>query len=332
MRGKVVLTIVALWACTLLASCSSSGGGGGGGGGTKSDNGVSGKQVTFVPGAKGNPFYSSMACGAQAAANKFGLKLSVQGSEQFDATQQIPIVSAVIASHPSAVLIAPTDGKALEAPMLQMKQAGIKIVQVDTTVDDTSIVNASISSDNEQGGTLAADELAKLVNESGSVAVLSLKPGVSTNDLRVKGFTSHIAKHSGVKYLGVQYDNEQSAQAYSLTSALLSAHPDLKGIFPTDFVGAQGAAAAVEAAHLSGKVQIVTYDATPDVVSALKSGVVQAVVSQTPYQQGYNGVEQAVNALTGKAVTKTELLPNKVITADNVDSADLAQYVYKPNC
>lgn len=297
-----------------------------------STTGAEGKTVTFIPGIKSNPFYVSMGCGAAAQAQKYGIKLKTQGGEQFDPTVQIPVVNGVIASKPDAVMISPTDSKALLAPMKQMKQRGIKIIQVDTTLDDTSPAEGSVSSDNVQGGRLAAEELSKLVGGSGSVVVISLKPGVSTDDLRVKGFTEGAKKYPGLKQLDTQYDEESSSKAESLTNSLLSAHPDLKGIFTTDFFGVQGAAAAIQAAHKSGEVKIVTFDATQDVVTALKQGQIQAVISQSPYEQGVKGMEDAYAALTGKPVQETQLLPTKVITKANVDSPDMKPYLYLPHC
>ena len=99
------------------------------------------------------------------------------------------------------MLIAPTDTQALIAPMQQMKNAGIKVVQVDTTVSDTSIAVASISSNNQQGGALAADYLAKVMGGKGSVIVMNEQPGVSTTEARIAGFTKEIKKYPGIKQL-----------------------------------------------------------------------------------------------------------------------------------
>ena len=92
-------------------------------------------KMTLIAGVKGDEFYITMNCGAQAEAKKLGVKLDFQGPDEFDASQQTPIVNAVAAKKPDAVLIAPTDTKALYAPIKQMADAGTKIVLVDTTLD-----------------------------------------------------------------------------------------------------------------------------------------------------------------------------------------------------
>ena len=92
------------------------------------------KNLVLIQGTKADNFYVTMGCGAQAEAKKLGYNISVQGPASFAAPQQIPIVQSVTATKPAAVMIAPTDEKALIAPMQAMKSAGIKVIQVDTTV------------------------------------------------------------------------------------------------------------------------------------------------------------------------------------------------------
>jgi ribose transport system substrate-binding protein len=80
----------------------------------------------------------------------------------------ISVSGGASATKPAAVMIAPTDSHALIAPMENLKKAGIKVIQVDTTVADNSIASASISSNNIKGGELAAAQLAKQIGDKGS--------------------------------------------------------------------------------------------------------------------------------------------------------------------
>jgi len=156
------------------------GGGGGGGGG--------GKSMTLIAGVKGDEFYITMKCGAQAEAKKLGVSLDFQGPNEFDAAQQTPIVNAVTAKKPDAILIAPTDTKAMYAPIKQAADAGSKIVLVDTTLENSSLAASQIASDNEGGGRSAAETLSKLIGGQGKVFVVNVKPGISTTDARAEGF------------------------------------------------------------------------------------------------------------------------------------------------
>ena len=328
MRGRVLVAVSTFAVLATVAACGSSnnnsGSGGGGSGGKKS--------LTLIQGTKADEFYITMACGARAEASQLGVNLDVTGPEKFDAGQQVPIVNSVTAKKPDAVLIAPTDTKALIPPMTQMKSAGIKIVEVDTTVDDDSLAVSAISTDNLGGGTLAAQTLVKLVGGKGSVLVINVNPGISTTDARAKGFDDEIRKSSGITALPVQYTNDEPAKAASIVSATLSAHPDLAGIFATNVLTAEGAATGLRAAGKQSQVKIVGFDAGPQQIQDLKSGVVQALVAQDPYGIGQKGVQTAVDALDGKSVQKQIQTDLFAITRDNVDSSAAQKFIYKDKC
>ena len=181
-----------------------------------------------------------MGCGAKAEAKKLGYNISVQGPTDFSAPEQIPIVHSVTATKPAAVMIAPTDVHALIAPMQQMKAAGIKVVQVDTHVANNSIASASISSNNTRGGALAADALAKLIHDKGSVVVMNEQPGVSTTEARIAGFLKEIKKYKNIKVLQTQYTGDSPAPAAQKINALYSANPNLSGVFATNVLVAEG--------------------------------------------------------------------------------------------
>jgi ribose transport system substrate-binding protein len=334
--GVAVCAAIAVAGCGSSSSSSSSsaasGGAGSGGSSSSSASSASGsgnKSLSLIQGTKADNFYVTMGCGAKAEASKLGYSINVQGPADFAAPEQIPIVNAVTAQHPGAVLIAPTDTQALIAPMKQMKSAGIKVVQVDTTVSDNSIAAASISSDNVQGGAKAADALAKLIGDKGSVVVMNEQPGVSTTEQRIQGFLKEIKKFPNIKPLATQYVGDNPAKAAQAITALYAAHTDLAGVFATNVLVAQGVDTGLKTAGAASKVKIVGYDADPTQIADLKSGIVEALVAQEPFQEGVDGVQQAVNALTGKP-TKSILTGLAVLTKANL--AQNSKFVYKSSC
>lgn len=289
----------------------------------------SNKNLVLIQGTKADNFYVTMGCGAKAEAKKLGYNISVQGPTDFAASEQIPIVHSVTASKPAAVLIAPTDEHALITPMQQMKAAGIKVIQVDTHVANNSIASASISSNNTRGGALAADALAKLIHDKGSVVVMNEQSGVSTTEARIAGFDKEIKKYKNIKVLPTQYTGDSPAPAAQKIDALYSANPNLSGVFATNVLVAEGVDTGLKQTGAAGKVKIVGYDADPEQIADLKKGVVQALVAQQPYLEGVDGVQQAVNAIKGKP-TKSILTGLAVLTNSNL-KAD-SRYIYKSSC
>jgi ribose transport system substrate-binding protein len=300
-----------------------------GSGASSSGSGKKNYKITLIAGVKGDEFYLTMNCGAQAAAKAAGVTYDFQGPDKFDASLQTPVVNAVAAKKPDAVLIAPTDTKAMAAPIKQLADGGAKIVLVDTTLDDPSVAVSQIASDNEKGGEAAATTLTKLIGGKGKVMVVNVKPGISTTDARGKGFETG-AKAAGLTYLGQQYDDDDPAKAASIVTATLAKNPDLVGIFAANLFSAEGAASGLKQAGKLGKVKIVGFDAGPKQVEDLKSGLVQALIAQRPADIGKQGIEQAVAALNGKPTTPKIGTDFAVITKDNL--AQNTDALYKSSC
>ena len=287
--------------------------------------------ISHVTGLKGLPFFTSVHCGAQSRATELGIKYDYDGPAEFDATLQIPILNAVGARGPKAMIVSPTDTQALIAPMQGLVAQGIKLVTVDTTVTDASVTVSRILSDNVAGGKLGAQTLAKLTGETGSVVILGVKPGISTTDERSQGFEEAIKAFPGLKYLGIQYNQGSNTTAQQVLTGVLAANPDLSGIFIPGNVGSEGAAAALRSANLGGKVKVVQYDASPPQIDQLKQGVLDALIAQDPYQEGRDAVDQALNAVLGKPVTAEVLTGLNVITKDAVET-DGPKFQYKTDC
>jgi ribose transport system substrate-binding protein len=298
--------------------------GGGASSGEKKDY-----NLTLIAGVKGDEFYITMNCGAQAKAQELGVNLDFQGPDKFDASLQTPIVNAVAAKKPDAVLIAPTDTKAMYVPIKQLADAGSKIILVDTTLEQADLAESQIASDNEAGGREAARALADLIGGSGKVFVVNVKPGISTTDARAKGFEEG-AKEAGLEYLGQDFSQDEPAKAASIIKAQLAKNPDLKGVFATNLFSAEGTANGVREAGKSGDVKIVGFDAGPAQVEQLEKGDVQALIAQKPADIGAQGVEQAVKALNGEPTEPKIGTESVTITKENL--ADSQDSLYKSSC
>ncbi|RKR75193.1 ABC transporter substrate-binding protein [Frondihabitans australicus] len=320
--SALALGAVAAIALTGCASGTSSAGG------TTSAKNI---KMTFIQGVAGDPFYVTMQCGVEQEAKKLGVTVSTQGPQKFDPTLQKPIVDSVVATKPSAILIAPTDTSAMEAPLKAAANAGIKVALVDTTVNDPSFATTAVSSDNVGGGKAAFDAITKLHPGGGKVLVISTDPGVSTADQRVSGFAKAAKANSSYDYLGVQYSHNDPATAAKLTTAALAKDPDIVGIFAANTFAAQGVATGIRQAGKQNTVKVVGFDAGSDAVTQLKNGTVQALVAQQPALIGKDAVQQAYNALTGKKVTKKIPTGFFTITKDNL-TGEGANYVYKTTC
>lgn len=287
--------------------------------------------IALVPGIATDPFYITMQRGAQAEAKKLGVHLIWQGGASFSPETQIPILQALLAKHPDALLIAPTNKKALINPIKQYTAAHIPVITVDTTITDDSLLKSRITSNNTQGGAAAAQAIAKFAHEKGDVAIINVKPGISTTDDRQKGFVAQMKKYPNMKLVATEYDNDSPTTAFTDAQLLLLKYPHMVGIFGTNVFSAQGVGKAVEAAGKKGKVDVVGYDAEPAEVKQLKEGLVTTLIVQQPAREGALAVKYAYDVLTGNAgkVPTSKLLNNVTATTANANDPSIAKYFYK---
>jgi ribose transport system substrate-binding protein len=287
----------------------------------------------LVAGIASDAFYLTMNKGAQAAAKKLGnVKVVFTGSPaQFSPPTQIPYLNGAIARHPDAILIAPTDKTALISPIQRAISAGIPVATVDTFITKP-LAFTNVSTDNLAGGRAAADALVKAIGGSGEVAAISVNPGISTTDQRRDGFIQELKKYPNVKYLGVQYSNDDQTKASNEMSALIAGHPNLKGVFAMNVVTGNGVTAAVKSAGKAGQIKLVEFDAGPPQVQALREGTIDALVAQYPYGIGYQAVNLAYQYVTGhKAGIKAHYgTGSAVVTKANVNTPQIKKYLYTP--
>lgn len=285
--------------------------------------------VYLIPGLSGGAFYQTMELGAREAARRLGIRLLYQGSPYaFSPSAQIPYLDAAIAQHPDAILIAPTDRRALNGPISRAVHAGIPVITVDTSINAPLAVT-TISSNNIQSGVLAATALAWTIHFRGAVAALSTEPGISTTDQRQRGFARQLHRYGHIRYLGVRYDQDNVTTATEVTARLLREYPHLAGIAALNAVSGDGALAALQSTHHPA-VQLVEFDADPLQVQALRQGVVGALIAQDPYTMGAMGVRLADRWITGRrhGIKKHYSTRTVVLTRSNLDKPGLKRFLY----
>lgn len=295
-------------------------------------------QITLVPGLTTDAFYITMNRGAQAAAEDLGITVNFQGAEEFNPVLQVPVLDAVIARQPDAILIAPTDTTQLIEPLRRAFEAGITVLTVDTFIGDGMYQTGSgdadfpisyIASDNIEGGRIAARAMADAIGGEGAVYVSNVRPGISTTDQREAGFKLEMAENfPQITVLETQYNENDASTAASQFQAVLARQPDLAGVFGANLFSALGAANGVEAAGMSDEITMIAFDAPTSIVQQLEDGVVDMAIAQHPAEIGYYGVVTAYAYLTGQSVPPQIGTGFTVITRDNVDDPEIQRFIY----
>ncbi len=329
------IAVLAIASAGLLAACSSSSSSSSTS--TPASGGSKNITIAFNMGAEADPFFIAMNIGAEAEAKALGVTLIWQGNPSvYSPSTQIPIVDQLLAGHPSALIISPTDPSALQPAVNQALGQGIPVVNVDTHVNDLSKVLSFVTGNNQQGGAAAADAMAAAMHYTAGQTyqvVAGASSATSTTDTdRLAGFKAEIAaKYPGIQIVSEEYSQSQAAIANTNVNNWLTKYPHLKGIFAIDGTNATGASAALQSRGLVGKIALVGYDAYATNVALLQKGVFAALIAQQPGLEGKMAVEDVVKYLrSGKSmagIPHLVTLPNIVLTPGTPASV-LAQYTY----
>jgi ribose transport system substrate-binding protein len=294
--------------------------------------------IALVPGLTADGFYVTMHHGAQAASKAIGAELVYQGAAEWNVSLQVPVLDAVIARKPDAIMIAPTDKVQLIAPLKKAHDAGIAIVCVDTFIGTGEFQTGSgeadfpisyVASDNVLGGRIAARALAKAIGEKGKVYVSNVKPGISTTDQREEGFKDEMKKYPGVQVLETQFNDDDANKAAAQVQAVFGRVPDLAGVFGANLFSAGGTANGVTQAGQAGKIKIAGFDAPESVVPQLKDGTLALTIAQHPAEIGYFGFVTAFAYVTDNPVPAAIGTGFTVMTAANIDDPKVSRFLYK---
>ncbi len=298
------------------------------------------KKITFayMPGIE-DPFMRMIEKGAAAKAKELGAELIVgEYPKAWGPEYSVPIMEAMVARGGfDFLIVVPTSTEALKVPLKKISDKGIPMITTDTYIGDGDYTKPGISfplayigTNNELGGYEVGRRLAELIGNSGKVYVSTTNPDVSSANGRRDGFLRAMKEFPDIQVVGVDYNLDSQEKAQAQTAAVLQKYPDLKGIFGVNLFSAQGAYQAVDNAGLSGEVKIASWDATLDLIQALKDGKVDLVLAQRPYQIGQLAVEWGYKYLTQKAKVPKKVIPGFFFfTRENVDNPASQTYIYQ---
>jgi ribose transport system substrate-binding protein len=275
------------------------------------------KVIAVIPKATSHVFWVAVERGAQQAGKDLNVEVLWNGAaSETDYSRQIQIVDSMINRRVDGLALAATERKALVASAERAVRQGIPVTIFDSGLEFDNYTTF-VATNNYEGGKLAARALAKLINGKGDVAIVKHVPGSGSTMDRERGFEDAIkAEFPGVKIVAEQYGMSDRSKARAAAENILTAQPNLAGLFGSAEPSSVGASLAVKARNLAGKVKVVAFDSSDSLVQDLKAGDIQAIVVQDPFQIGYQAVSSLVDKLNGKSPARRMDLSAKVIFSD----------------
>ena len=259
-----------------------------------------------------NPFFVTLRDGAQKEADAIGVKIIVADGQN-DPAKQASQIEDFISRKVDAILLNPTDSNAVVPSVQKANAANIPVLTIDRSAAGGTVVS-HIASDNVAGGVMAADFLCKAINGKGNVVELQGIAGTSAANDRGKGFDTEMAKVCPNAPIVVKRPADfDRAKGNSVFADILTAQPQIAGVFAQNDEMVLGALQAAQAAKRTG-IQFVGFDATDDAVAAVKAGTLAATIAQQPALIGQLGVDTAVRSLNGDKVDSSIPVPLSLVT------------------
>jgi ribose transport system substrate-binding protein len=273
--------------------------------------------IAVIPKASADIFWQSVHAGAVKASWDNQVDIVWEGPpNETDIATEMQIVETMINRRVDAICLAPSDRSAFKIVVDRAAKAGIPVVIFDSGID-TNNYRTFVATDNYLGGEMGAERLGERMHGRGKIVMVKTVPGGASTTAREDGFRDGLkAKFPGIEILDERYGMASVAQSLTVMENMLTAHPDLQGVFCSNESGSLGASQALRAR--AKKLQLVGFDSSPALIEGLQEGWINTLVIQDPFLMGETAVASAVQAIRGEATPKKIALPPRLVDLGNV--------------
>lgn len=276
--------------------------------------------VTYM--TMNNEFYQTLNAEIERVADEKGDLLLVRNPE-LDEEKQSQQIDYFRQQKVNVIVINPVKGDSpkIIASLKRAKQAGIKIIAVDSQLSHFT-VDASVVSDNYQAGVLVAQRLMKQKNEA-KILLLEHKGTVSAEQ-RIQGFLDTIQSEPAYQIVGREETRGQTELALPAVSQVIQDGLAFDAVVALNDRAAIGALAAIKENQLAMPISIYGIDGSPDMKVLLSTtDDIEGTVAQSPLKMGRQVMQVIECMRTGKSYKEQYKIPVEMIDKDNVDRYDV---------
>jgi ribose transport system substrate-binding protein len=280
------------------------------------------KQVVYLTPGLDLPFWRYLSEGIEKVVKDKGYEYQALDSHN-SAQTQLQNAQDAIARGVAGIIISPTDSSTAPSVLQLAKNANIPVVIADIGTNSGDYVSFIIS-DNYEGAKGVGEALAKALKakgwDSGSVGLVTISQARKNGQARTAGFRDALKAAGITKEAGLQQMQSYTAdETFKFVQDMLTANPDMKGLWIQTDQPAIGALRAIKAARKDGQLLLAAFDGIPEFVDLLKSGQIVASGMQQPYLMGEKSAEAMFSHLEGGTPEKQILVPILIVTSDNID-------------
>lgn len=323
-KRRMLWAGVVMLVCLFIAACKKNVG-------TPEDNAVTEEsedepleeEDTYVFGFTGidmeNPYFITLESAIREQVEKRGYKLLTK-DPQSDPELQKTQIQELIDEGIDAIFLCPVDWEEITESLEALKEADVRIINVDTQVKEMDYIDAYIGSDNHEAGYICGEDLLVRCPEGGRIAILECPTQNSINE-RITGFEEAIAEaEKGFEVVARADTNGEFEKALEAAKTIVQEHPNIVAIMCGND---QLAVAAKTAVNLADLKEVIIYgvDGSPDIKKELKKadGQIAGTAAQSPIGLGKTAAKVAMDILEDKEYERETYEEVFMIDQSNVD-------------
>jgi ribose transport system substrate-binding protein len=276
------------------------------------------QKINVIVKMKEASFFNVVKMGAEAAGKEFDADVIYDGPDnEKDIDEQIKLVEEAINNNSNAIVLAASDYNRLAPVVEKAANNNIPVIIIDSQLKSDRI-KGFIGTDNFDAGAQLGQTVAARIGKDCRIAVMNFMKGAASSDMREKGVFNTLKEYPEIKVVSNMYCNSDEGNAFKLTEKVIKENDNLNAVVCTNAQSTEGVARAIDANKLSGKIKIIGLDSTPEEISYLDKGVIEALVIQNPFNMGYLGVRYAIDAINNKPIPETTFTRLKIVDKKNM--------------
>jgi ribose transport system substrate-binding protein len=235
------------------------------------------------------PYWQEAQAGFLDAAKGLGVKAELVGPTAYAPNAELVMFRQVVEEQPSGICLSAARTEIFQADIDKAIAQGIPVICVDADVPDSKRVTY-IGTDNFKAGKESLKQMAALLQDKGSITVITI-PGQRNLDDRVAGVADALKNFPAIQLTKIIDDKGDARTASEQVSQLLQKKEKIDGIICLEASGGSGAAGALHALNMEGKLPIVAFDDDPETLDFIDHGAIAATITQKPYVMSYYGLK-----------------------------------------
>ncbi len=283
-----------------------------------------GEKIGILISSTSNEFWGTMKTRYEEAAEELGIEVEVfEAAAEDDTKGQLDALNTMIPMGFDAIILSPIDGTNLIPGIVAANEEGIPVINLGPGVDMDALADANGHLDGkitvnfeEQGSTVANDMISRMP-EGGEVAILAGLEGAGQSVGRTNGAAKVFEETEGVELVAAQACDWDTEKAYEATKDILTAHPELKGIFACNDNMALAAVRALQEMEIEG-VMVYGVDYTSDAKAAIEEGTLMGSMTYSGSVYTKAAEEMAMLIVQGKTFDGPVYLPLTLVNQDNI--------------